>query len=266
MPGQSGEGVSGPLSLRDVVQAIGSDDFGARLGAALHQQMAVDQVVVFQAAEHAPWRTLVAQNIRDASIAQRLATAYTRHFWARDPKRGVIRGLVPKQLELQASADLRAADSEYRNALFVEPGLVDKVSLLFRGASATYYVNFYRGFSAGVFQRADFDRLQLTCDFLSALIERHATLVEPSHACTVEQLEGLLQAVQPQLRAGLSPRELETCSRVVLGYSSEAIAIDLGVSVHSAITFRKRAFAKIGIATAQELFALVLRNRRHLDR
>lgn len=266
MQGYLGASVAGPLGLRDVVQAVGSDDFGACLGATLHQQLAVDQVMVFQAAAQAPWRTLVAQNVRDASIAKRLATAYTRHFWARDPKRNVIRSLMPKQVELQASEDLLTVDAEYRNTLFVEPNLVDKMSLLFRGASATFYVNFYRSASAGLFARADFDRLQLTCDFLSALVEKHAMLVEPSRTCTVAQMERLFRAAQPEIGASLSSRELQTCARVVLGYSSEAIAIDLGVSVHSAITFRKRAFAKFGIAAHQELFALVLRNRRHLDR
>ena len=155
-----GGSIGGPLGLRDVVQAVGSDDFGACLGATLHQQLAVDQVMVFQAIGQAPWRTLVAHNVRNASVAERLATAYTRHFWARDPKRSVIRGLMPKQVELQASEDLSAVDAEYRSTLFVEPDLVDKMSLLFRGASATFYINFYRGSSAGLFGPADFDRLQ----------------------------------------------------------------------------------------------------------
>lgn len=257
---------AGPLGLRDVVQALGSDGFGACLGATLHQELAVDQVMVFQAAGQAPWRTLVAQNMRNASVAERLANAYTRHFWARDPKRGVIRALMPKQVELQSSDDLFAVDAEYRNTLFTQPDLVDKVSLFFRGTSATYYINLYRGSTAGAFKRADLERLQLTCDFLSALVEKHAMLVEPSQASTVAQIEAFFRAVQPNLRARLSFRELETCARVVLGYSSEAIAIDLGVSVHSAITFRKRAFAKLGFATHQELFEFVLRHRRHLDR
>lgn len=261
-----GASVAGPLGLRDVVQAVGSDDFGACLGTTLHQQLAVDQVMVFQTVGQAPWRTLVAHNVLNASVAERLATAYTQHFWARDPNRSAIRGLMPKQVELQAFEDLFAVDAQYRNTLFVEPKLVDKMSLFFRGASATFYINFYRGASAGLFGRADFDRLQLTCGFLSALVEKHAMLVEPSQACTVVQMEGLFRAAQPKLRASLSSRELQTCARVVLGYSSEAIAIDLGVSVHSAVTFRKRAFAKFGIATHQELFALVLRNRRHLNR
>lgn len=124
-----GGSVAGPLGLRDVVQTVGSDNFGACLGATLHQQLAVDQVMVFQAVGQAPWRTLVSHNVRNASVAERLATTYTRHFWARDPKRSVIRGLMPKQFELQASEDLSAVDAEYRNTLFVEPDLVDKMSL-----------------------------------------------------------------------------------------------------------------------------------------
>ena len=48
------------------------------------------------------------------------------------------------------------------------------------------------------------------------------------------------------------------------GYSAEGIGLDLGVSTHSVVTYRRRAFEKLGIATQKELFSLVLRRHRLL--
>jgi DNA-binding CsgD family transcriptional regulator len=49
------------------------------------------------------------------------------------------------------------------------------------------------------------------------------------------------------------------CARILSGYSSEAIASELGISLHSAFTYRKRAYDKLGIASQNELFAIALR-------
>ena len=39
--------------------------------------------------------------------------------------------------------------------------------------------------------------------------------------------------------AGLTGREKEVCLRILSGFSSEAIAAELGISLHSALTYRK---------------------------
>jgi DNA-binding CsgD family transcriptional regulator len=56
----------------------------------------------------------------------------------------------------------------------------------------------------------------------------------------------------------LTPREKEICLRILSGYSSQAISAELGVSLHSTLTYRKRAYEKIGISSQNELFGIVL--------
>ena len=53
---------------------------------------------------------------------------------------------------------------------------------------------------------------------------------------------------------GLSRREAEVCAHVALGYSTLAIALNLGVSVNTVATHRKRAYLKLGICSQNELF------------
>ncbi|TKW76868.1 MAG: hypothetical protein DI543_18695, partial [Bradyrhizobium icense] len=59
--------------------------------------------------------------------------------------------------------------------------------------------------------------------------------------------------------AALTGREKEVCLRILSGFSSEAIAAELGISLHSALTYRKRAYEKLGISAQNELFGMVLR-------
>jgi DNA-binding CsgD family transcriptional regulator len=46
---------------------------------------------------------------------------------------------------------------------------------------------------------------------------------------------------------------------VLRGMTADGIAADLGVSCHSVITYRRRAYVKLGITTQGQLFALALR-------
>jgi DNA-binding CsgD family transcriptional regulator len=56
----------------------------------------------------------------------------------------------------------------------------------------------------------------------------------------------------------LTPREREVCERILLGYTSIGIGLDLNIALSSVLTYRKRAYEKLGIAAQNELFALCL--------
>jgi len=59
--------------------------------------------------------------------------------------------------------------------------------------------------------------------------------------------------------AMLTGREKEVCLGILSGLSSEAIAAELGIGLHSALTYRKRAYDRLGISSQNELFAIALR-------
>jgi DNA-binding CsgD family transcriptional regulator len=57
--------------------------------------------------------------------------------------------------------------------------------------------------------------------------------------------------------AALSPRERGICIKILLGFTSEAIALDLGLSHKTVLTYRRRACERLGIGSQNELFARV---------
>ena len=96
-------------------------------------------------------------------------------------------------------------------------------------------------------------RLGVVLVMLFALAAPAAAAPPPDHELTPRVLTGEGAA----LRACLSPRENQVCDLLLLGCSSDAIALRLGISRHTVKDHRKQIFRKLGIASLAELFASV---------
>lgn len=73
---------------------------------------------------------------------------------------------------------------------------------------------------------------------------------------SVDRIERRLRAWPQPLSQG----EVQVCARILHGMSNEGIALDLGIKPESVMTYRKRAYQRIGIATRHELFCWYLRS------
>ena len=139
--------------------------------------------------------------------------------------------------------------------LLVDSGIVDKVATAIWVDDTCFYVNFYRIAAQGCFTSAQLDCLQTIAPAIGASVARH---FQQSMASAPEQNLAALFATRAPL-ADLTRREQEVCRRILLGFSSEAISHELGISLHSTLTYRKRAYDRLGISSQNELFAIVLR-------
>jgi DNA-binding CsgD family transcriptional regulator len=59
------------------------------------------------------------------------------------------------------------------------------------------------------------------------------------------------------LQRGMTQRELDVCARTLIGLTAEGIAIDLNIKKTSVLTYRKRAYARLGISSQTQLFRLL---------
>jgi DNA-binding CsgD family transcriptional regulator len=92
---------------------------------------------------------------------------------------------------------------------------------------------------------------------MSAAVARHFEPLAPPQGKSASQSLDELFATSEAFKC-LTGREKEVCLRILSGYSSEAISADLGVSIHSTLTYRRRAYDKLSISSQNELFAIVL--------
>jgi len=58
-------------------------------------------------------------------------------------------------------------------------------------------------------------------------------------------------------RDDLTRREREVCARAAVGMTVEATALDLGISRTTVLTYRQRAYARLGVTSPIELRALI---------
>lgn len=79
---------------------------------------------------------------------------------------------------------------------------------------------------------------------------------------TAPSREALLARICAALmrdEASITPREAEVCASIVLGYTVLGISMNLGISINTVATHRKRAYAKLRISSQNELFGRYFR-------
>ena len=162
----------------------------------------------------------------------------------------------------------RDYDPAYRNHFFDRNDLIDKTSTIGRVEEGAVLCNFYRmGGSWAVLERRSpparahpaardgADRGALPAD------ARTRAPGTPRRRNCADRTRSLVHTIVGKRVAPfdrLTSREREVCERIVLGYTSIGIGLDLDIAFSSVLTYRKRAYAKLGIGTQNELFALCL--------
>jgi DNA-binding CsgD family transcriptional regulator len=233
------------------VLAIGRPDFSNVLIDTLRRQAGVGHCMVFALSRAGGAHCLLdAGNIPTGGD---LGAAYAGQFHESDPNRDALfegEGSAPIALPSFAP---RMYGARYRKIFFNDSGIVDKCATAIWVDDTCFYVNFYRITAQGRFDDAERARLQAIAPAIGASVARHF-----QQAARPDQSLAALFATSAPLSA-LTPREREVCRRILAGFSSEAISKGLGISLHSTLTYRKRAYERLGIFSQSELFAIVLR-------
>jgi len=233
------------------VLAIGRPDFPNILIDTLRREAGVGHCMVFALSRAGTVSCLLdAGNI---PIGSDLGAAYAGQFHESDPNRDALfegDGRAPIMLPSFAP---RMYGARYRKIFFKDSDIVDKCATAIWVDDTCFYVNFYRITSQGRFGDVERARLQTIAPVIGASIARHF-----QHTAAPDQNLAALFSTRAPL-AALTPREQEVCRRILLGFSSEAISQALGISLHSTLTYRKRAYERLGISSQNELFSIVLR-------
>jgi DNA-binding CsgD family transcriptional regulator len=100
-------------------------------------------------------------------------------------------------------------------------------------------------------------RIEQAGPILVAAIRRHMELLEQATRTVVSpSLDTVLQWARER---GLSEREAEVAAGLATGRSQSDIARRFGLSLNSVITYRRRAYQKLGVADRRQLQALCAR-------
>jgi len=103
-------------------------------------------------------------------------------------------------------------------------------------------------------------RLLCVRDWVLAAMRRHLRLLPPEGP-VAEVVAGDLATLLDRFDARLSVREIETARLILQGFSSKAIAQQMGISPETVKVHRRNLYHKLNVNGHGELFALVLRPR-----
>lgn len=238
-------------ALQALIAALGRSDFEEVFLDHCADLSQADQIVMFAVEGGAP-RCLIAHRNDRKDYVPGLLRQYAREYMSRDrflkaamaAPGGYSAGVIH-------SSDI--ADEGYRKRLFLDAGLAGKIAAVSVSDNIALYLNFYYAdlrstrFEGGVERFCEAGRLLLEI-FRKHYLLRGSIWSSPSGKV---QAERYVANHLPRLSA----REVQVCARILCGYSTDAIGDDLEVSRTTVKTFRRRAYAKLGIGTQNELFA-----------
>lgn len=236
-----------------LLTAIGTDDFGPLVRASVHSVTAGARRIYLFEATHRERSTLQYSHC-EPGVAQ-LFPAYRKWYLRVDP----VLDVLTEAPECGDVAMLRVqppdiAPAGFRKRFFDDGGIVERISVIQRGVDGWRVINVARHVSDGRCSDQELGALVgLACLVLPMLPlnrERRSALQQP---LTVAELEERFAA----RFTALTSRERQVCARAALGMSVEATALDLGIARTSVLTYRQRAYQRLGVTSPFGLCSLV---------
>ncbi|MCG4262438.1 helix-turn-helix transcriptional regulator [Acetobacter senegalensis] len=253
-----------------VVSAVGSPMFGRELYKLVNDTFLVDEVTIFSFTEtieslQSPQEIIVESYCdRRQESARDLARAYISGDYKIDPN---IRNKISDDfLSVYVTSPDNLIDDTYRSRYYESIKITSELIMLGRCDGYLYYISFYRAGSQSGFGEHEIEAVKSMADFMLKTLLLHKKLARcgrhVSQNSSVEQHSLSINLARAHMRevllsdpSRLSPREAEVCASIMLGYSTIAISMNCQIASNTVATHRKRAYAKLGISSQNELFS-----------
>lgn len=183
-----------------------------------------------------------------------LFPAYQRWYLPQDPI-GDAFSAAPRCNDV-ALQRVRPADIEsrtFRRRFFDEAGIVERISIVQRCSDGWRGLNVARHSSVGYCTDTELSSMVGLAYLVLPMLPLNRSSTTPAHP-TAAQLEDRFADRCP----GLTARERQVCARAALGLSVEATARQLDIAKTSVLTYRQRAYQRLGVNSPAELGALVI--------
>lgn len=237
-----------------LVGAIGTESFPACFLKAMQALAGVELCSVFLHEKDSSVRLLFADGGQAdlSDFSARASLDYARTYWRSDHQITHLSRCARAAPVVVRKYASDISDPAYRNACYDKAGIVERISIFYPGPPVLI-ANGYRTRCRPPFTPNEMQRLEHYAGLMMAAVERHQRLGTPSgHMLNETELVQSLMA----LHCGLSAREAEISAAMMLGETQEEIAIRKHLSHGSVVTYRRRAYGKLGVANRRDLVRL----------
>ncbi len=256
-------------SIAGVVRSLGTPKFEERLMDFLSEVMPVDHCAIFTYSEKGEAGHLFTHGRMPERAAEELARDYVEKFHGEDPNFVMIQNLENTGYHELSRLDLSTDyDPAYQNHFFDRSGLIDKASSIGQVEDGRVYCNFYRMSDSTAYSPEDWDALKSLMPLATALVAAHYDLARERGTVFLDNgSENILRKsiIHNVISSDMEPfniltqREKQVCERILLGFTTTGIGLDLDIAPTSVATYRKRSYAKLLISSQNELFSLCLK-------
>lgn len=234
-------------SVADLIETVGIDQFEDDLFRLVHDAIGCIHMNAISFGRDDARILVLAGNEGASQVAREVGTRYIRHYWQLDPVHSRLRQLAPgfHMIEIRSN-DIDNAD--YRDDCYTAVRIAERISLCETRDDRIMRANFYHPHGFMPEQKA---AIAEAAGLLMPLLWRHAKGCDRILR-TYEDFDLRLAEVAP----ALTERERQVCALIALGVGSEGIGLRLGISINTVLTYRKRAYTRLGITSQNELLRL----------
>lgn len=241
----------------DMVGALGRRDFGRHALALVNRVVPAASWSVYRLPEAGLPSMLVSGSHHIPDTTRDCWKVYRASLYRRDDTFAHIRERAQPGGVMMMHWHAEEIRPPHRDLIYRRHGVRERLSVVrIEDNGALLAVNYYRHQHQPLFADREVARLQGLALGLVACVRRHADIVRKVSAAKAmpPSFAALLAKRCPTLTA----RELDVCDRLLRGWTHDGIAADLRLSVTTVITYRNRAFGRLGIHFRNELFALAM--------
>lgn len=241
-------GLIDPDVAADLLDSRDPAAFSGRLLEAAHSVAGVDELYAFRVHDGAAPLTLASSSgLRD--VAER-ARAYAQRFHRNDPVAATRRSTPPGSgFRLRVPVEAIAL-GDYRRLCFERPRFAEKICFGWRRADHSLVVSFYQ-------RRTDIEPDLAQLGALAQIALTGLTRLSGR----ADRGPRFVQEVERRLSAShgvLTAREREVCARTLVGRTAREIGAELGIGPGTVLTYRQRAYQKLGMSRASDLLAAIM--------
>jgi DNA-binding CsgD family transcriptional regulator len=248
--------------LCGVVKSIGTQSYGDACLALLEKALNAEHWALFRFRSNSPLKCVATGSVRRKAAAQENIDRFVVRCHNVDPSvQAISKRNFKSTLTKMDISDIE--DPQYRHC-FELTCVQERVSLFSWVGLDLYQVSAFRGPRLSRFSPAEMNYFATLAELLLTTAQKHEIMMDqsqgPSRHLDIKAIERLLKLHSPVL----SMRECEVCARAVVGKTIEGTSLDLDIRPTSVITYRQRAYQKLGISRTNELVALL--NNMHAER
>lgn len=251
-------------SMCELVDSLGTTDFPLCLYRTLDEHLCIEVAACssVNVGERLHSRWIQSSSRDETGKMKQVVTQYAATYYKQDPLWKLIErlwGMDPEAAPLIILHTMNATDipaGAWRQSNYLNLALGCRTVLAAahpRFGALT--LSLFRADHVGEFGAQELAWLNEVAPLLFRLLFRHEGI--HFRACARLDVHAVEQRLT-HLGNGLTPREIQVCSEIVIGTGLEDIARKLGIKHASVKTFRNRAFDKLGIASRTDLYAMAM--------